>query len=144
MIENDKPELIQGNEHVDKRGSLFFFNTFNLQLIKRCYVIQQAETQIVRAWQGHKREQKWFYVMSGAFKIILVKPDDWENPSNHLAFEEFVIHEKDIQILHIPGGFASGFMAIEENSKLMIFSDYDLDESMKDDFRFDKDKWYKW
>jgi dTDP-4-dehydrorhamnose 3,5-epimerase-like enzyme len=143
MMTNN-PQLIYGSEHVDERGSLFFFNSFNLEPARRFYVIHQHETGIVRAWQGHKRERKWFYVVRGAFKIVLIKPDDWEKPSADLAFEEFIIHESDIQVLHIPAGFASGFVAIEPNSKLMIFSNFSLEESVQDDFRFDKGMWYKW
>jgi dTDP-4-dehydrorhamnose 3,5-epimerase-like enzyme len=121
------PELIYGSEHIDKRGSLLFFNALNLESSKRFYIIQQSEAGLVRAWQGHRKEQKWFYVVEGAFKIVLT-----------------IIHGKDIKVLHVPGGFASGFVAINPNSKLMVFSDFQLEESLQDDFRFDKDMWYKW
>lgn len=138
------PRIIQGGQHTDERGTISFVNDFVLDEAKRFYIIEHKNTDIVRAWQGHKKEQKWFYVVSGSFKVVLVAPDNWEHPAPDLECKEFELRADNSQILHIPGGYASGFRALKPGSKLMIYSDASLSDSVADDFRYDKDKWYKW
>lgn len=143
MIDSDI-EIISPERFVDQRGSLTFFPLWNLSQIKRSYIIEHPDTSVVRAWQGHKRENKWFIVIQGEFKILLVKPDDWTSPSAELEPIVFTIHSSEFKVLHVPGGYASGLTAIEPNSKLMVFSNFTTQESKEDDFRFDKHLWYKW
>jgi dTDP-4-dehydrorhamnose 3,5-epimerase len=138
---NTIAEIIQGGTHEDARGRLTFFNDFNLKEVKRFYVIQHPDTEVVRAWQGHKIEQKWFYVLAGSFKVGLVRPDDWENPSADLPTQEFLLSSEKNEILHIPGGFANGFKALEANSRMMVFSDFSMGEAGSDDWRFDRGLW---
>ena len=144
MIKTDSVEVIQGAKYTDSRGSLIYFNEFNLEPIKRFYIVEPDSKNTIRAWQGHKIEQKWFYVLSGSFKIILLKPDEWKTPSEDLYYQEFILSSNNHQILHIPGGFVNGFKACEANSRLMVFSDFTLSESSQDDFRFNKNLWYGW
>jgi len=139
----EKIEIIEGGKYSDNRGNLFYFNDFRLDLIKRFYIIEHPNTTVIRAWQGHQREQKWFYVLSGSFNIIIVKPDNWELPADNLDCKAMNL-ESNNKILHVPGGYVTGFKANIPFSKIMIFSDLSIEESLKDDFRFDKNKWYKW
>ena len=136
--------LFSGDQHVDRRGKISFINDCDLSKAKRFYVIEPAGTEIVRAWQAHQHEEKWFYVVEGSFKIVLVKPDDWQHPSLDLPVEEYKLPADKIQILHVPGGYANGFKALESKSKIMVFSSFTVEESLKDDFRFDKGLWFKW
>lgn len=138
------PALIKGGMHSDNRGVLTFFNDFDMSLVKRFYIVAHFDDTVVRAWQGHQCEQKWFYVVEGSFKVILVKPDNWNRPSVNLPYQEFLLNAQNNDILNIPAGLATGFQALEEASKLMIFSDVTLAESINDDYRFDKDLWYSW
>ena len=138
------PTLFSGREHTDARGKISFINDCDLSKTKRFYVIEPADTEIVRAWQAHQHEEKWFYVLEGSFKIVLVKPDDWKNPSSQLPFEEYILSASQTQILYVPGGYANGFQSLEPKSKIMVFSSFTVEESMKDDFRYDKSWWYKW
>lgn len=138
------PTLIKGGVHSDNRGLLTFFNDFNMSLVKRFYIAEHFDATVIRAWQGHRLEQKWFYVAKGSFKVILVKPDDWNSPSANLPHKEFLLNSKKNEILHIPAGVATGFQALEKSSKLMIFSNVTLAESINDDYRFDKNLWYNW
>ena len=140
----DVPEIIQGGTHIDVRGRLTFFNDFNLKDVKRFYVIEHPDTEIVRAWQGHKIEQKWFYVLAGSFKVMLVTPDNWDHPSKPVSQNNFILKAADNQILHIPGGFVNGFKALEAHSKLMVFSDFAIDDAGSDDWRFEKELWNLW
>lgn len=137
-------EIINSEKFVDKRGGLTFFHSWDLSKIKRTYIIEHPDTNIVRAWQGHKMEDKWFVSIQGEFKILLVQPDDWTNPSANLEPTTFTISSNEFKVLYVPGGYASGIIATKPNSKLMIFSNFTTQESKEDDYRFDKSLWYKW
>jgi len=140
----EKVGIIAGGEFVDARGKLIFFNDFDLASVKRFYIIVHPDTEVVRAWQGHQKEEKWFYPLDGAFKIVLVQPDNWENPSSNLTIEEYVLESYQQQILHIPGGYANGFKALKSKSRIIVFSSFTVEESANDNFRFDKSLWYRW
>ena len=60
------PKIIDSGQHVDERGKLIFFNELSLQGVKRLYIIEHPDPHTVRAWQAHKREQKWFFVIDAA------------------------------------------------------------------------------
>lgn len=137
-------KIITGGTHTDDRGTLTFFNDFDMKRVRRFYQIDHPDTSIVRAWQGHQIEQKWFYVTRGSFQVILVQPDNWENPSPDLGYEEFLLKCDEKQVLHIAGGQANGFRALEPHSRLMVFSNFSMKEAGTDDFRFDKSLWYNW
>ena len=137
-------ETISPKRFVDQRGSLTFFPHWDLSKIKRSYIIEHPDASIVRAWQGHKREDKWFIVVQCEFKILLVKPDNWTNPSADLKPAVFTLNSSECRVLYVPGGYASGLTAVEPNSRLMVFSNFTTRESKEDDFRFDKHLWYKW
>jgi dTDP-4-dehydrorhamnose 3,5-epimerase len=107
-------------------------------------MIDPAGTDVIRAWQGHRNERKWFYVVSGKFKVAAVEVDDWENPSADLVCYEFDLSADKPAILQIPAGYANGFKALEPNSKVMIFSDFSLSDSIGDERRFDHHKWFDW
>ncbi|WP_316844677.1 WxcM-like domain-containing protein [Pedobacter psychrodurus] len=136
--------LIKGQNQKDNRGNLTFFNDFDMTPIRRFYITEPIDTDSIRAWQGHKKEQKWFFVLEGSFKVILVEPDDWDQPSKDLPYKEFALHANTNEILNISAGTATGFQALEPYSKLMIFSDVTLEQSIADDYRFAKGLWYKW
>lgn len=135
---------IQGGKYEDARGKLIFFNDFDMKDVRRFYVIEHPDTSIVRAWQGHKKEQKWFYVIKGSFKVVLVRPDNWENPSVELKPAEFILEAQANEVLYIPGNFANGIKALESESRIIVFSSFTVDESSKDNYRFEQNMWYNW
>ncbi len=139
-----EPIIIPGARYQDERGILTFFNSLELSLVKRFYILEHRDVSVVRAWQAHKKEQKWFVVVSGRFKVVLVHPDDWDSPSLNLAASEFILDSAITNVLHIPGGFANGIKALESGSKMIIFSNFTVDESSDDTFRFKKELWYNW
>nr|WP_315161307.1 WxcM-like domain-containing protein [uncultured Flavobacterium sp.] len=141
---NQLPNLIQGGSYQDERGKLTFVNDFNLSQVKRYYIIEHTDVSVVRAWQGHKKEQKWFQVISGRFLVSVIQPDNWENPSKNIEPETFILEATENKVLHIPGGFANGFKALEPNSRVIVFSDFSLEESVNDNFRFDSQLWFDW
>lgn len=141
----ERPHIIAGGTHKDDRGIISFVNDFQFAGVERFYAIEHPDVEIVRAWQGHKKENKWFFVVAGCFKVVAVRLDDWSNPSRELVAEEFVLSaDSTTGILHIPGGYANGFKAISANSKVIIFSDATVEASTLDHYRFDQELWYDW
>lgn len=133
--------LIKGNKHSDERGTLCFVNDFDLQNIRRFYTITHPDINIVRAWQGHKIENKHFFVTKGSFLFGWVEVDNWENPSETLDVNRQVLSFDEPIVLTINAGCANGFKALEPDSALIVFSDLTLEESSKDMYRFEKETW---
>ncbi|MEA1850856.1 MULTISPECIES: WxcM-like domain-containing protein [Chryseobacterium] len=131
----EKPMLIQGKSFADDRGSLFFNNDFNASQIKRIYFIENRDTQFIRGWTGHKTEQRWFSATQGSFTINLIKIDNWEKPSENLPVLKFELNSENLDILHVPPGYASAIQSHHENSRLLVMADYALGE-ITDDYRF--------
>jgi len=143
------PHTISGTSHIDKRGRLLFFNNFDMTSVKRFYLISSHKSlvtrhQSVRTWQGHKIEEKYFFVSQGAFCVGLVKIDDWQNPSEDLPVEQYRLDADSLKILHIPAGYANGIKVLRTNSQMIVFSTLSLDESKKDDHRFSPSLWLDW
>jgi hypothetical protein len=132
------PTIIKGNSHTDSRGTLFFNNDFDVSAIKRFYIIENQNTDFIRAWQGHKIEQRWFSAVQGSFSIKLICIDNWEKPSKMCNPFCFVLQEKKMDILHIPKGYESSVQSLEKGSKLLVMSDYLMGE-IQDELRFDSE-----
>tara|TARA_B110000211_G_scaffold72789_1_gene84489 strand:- start:1989 stop:2417 length:429 start_codon:yes stop_codon:yes gene_type:complete len=141
---NESNRLIHGESYIDDRGKLDYFNDFNMSAIKRMYFTTHFNLDVVRAWQGHTVESRWFICVSGSFNVKLIKIDNWEAPSNLLPVENYVLNSEIKLVLYIPNGYVNGFRALEPNSKLMIMSNYSFNEIKNDQIRFDKNKWKKW
>lgn len=128
-------KVINGDVFTDDRGILKSVNDFNMSSVVRMYSIE-PNLGIIRAWQGHKFETKWFYVVKGSFLVKTMSMD-----SNHV--NEYKLSSTEPKILKIPGGNYNGFEALEVGSILMVYSDFDLQQSKDDDFRLSIDK-YSW
>lgn len=137
----ESPEVIEGGIYTDNRGSLFHVNDFHLMDVKRFYIIENNLDHPIRAWQGHKLETKWFYAIKGSFLIGLVKPDNWDNPSKNLIVEKITLKDSESKILKIPPGYANGIRQLENNSKLIVFSNFDINQASTDNHKFDLNSW---
>jgi len=137
----NKPSIINGGFFEDFRGRLDYLNDFDLSKIKRVYFTTNAEVGFFRGWQGHKIESRWFFCVNGSFEVKLVEIDDWDNPSAILESKIYILEEKKPQVLYIPKGYINGFSSLEESSKLMILSNFNLGENTNDDVRFESNKW---
>jgi len=98
----------------------------------------------VRAWHGHKYEKKYILIIQGSLKICTIKIDNWQLPNKKLNKKTFILTEKNPQILYIPGGFAHGTQNLNLNTKFIVFSDFDIKQSLTDDYRFESDYWGNW
>lgn len=131
-----RPVVINGGSYSDNRGDVTYNNDFDLSSIKRIYSIQNVNTSLVRAWQGHAIERRWFSVVKGSFEIKLIKIDNWENPTKSMEVFSRILNDKNFDVLYVPGGYVSSIKALEENSKLLLMSDYRLGD-IEDEYRFD-------
>lgn len=132
------PKIIKGDCHSDSRGSLFYNNDFDATEIKKIYIIENQNTYFIRAWQGHKIEQRWFSVVQGSFEIRLIEIDDWENPSKKLVPFVCIINAEKLGVIHVPKGYVSSIQSLEEGSKLLVMADYLIGEN-NDEYRYAAD-----
>ncbi|TCC96806.1 WxcM-like domain-containing protein [Pedobacter psychroterrae] len=135
----EKPEIIKGDTHTDSRGKISFVNDFDMSDVKRFYAIENAHTEVKRGWRGHRIEKRWFNAIAGSFSVKLVKIDDWLNPSSNLPIENFIISAINNEILYIPSGYASCIQAIETESRLIVFANFDIANAPNDDYLFRED-----
>lgn len=128
------PKIISGNSHTDERGTLFYNNDFDASAIKRIYIIENNGV-FIRAWQGHKIEQRWFSAIKGSFRVQLIEIDFWDQPSKSLEKLTFVVNAEKLNVLHVPKGYVSSIQSLKEGSKLLVMADYMLGE-IKDEYRY--------
>jgi dTDP-4-dehydrorhamnose 3,5-epimerase len=110
----------------DDRG---YFTAINFESdSKRAYIIKNHRAGIIRAFHGHNKEKKTFYVLRGAFKVIVIdmKSGEWKS---------FNITEKGNNVIKIPPQTYHGFVSLSDDSKLLIISNSTYEESINDDVR---------
>jgi dTDP-4-dehydrorhamnose 3,5-epimerase len=135
------PDLINGGVHVDSRGTVSFVNDFDFKGVDRFYWIKAWETNSVRAWVGHRREQKWFTVVQGEVLLATVRPDDWARPCQNLPVTRYVLSATQPHVLHVPAGYATASVNLRQHSILMVFSSGRIEDARTDDFRFAENQW---
>ena len=132
------PSLIKGSSFVDSRGTLYYNNYFDTSAIKRIYVIQNSSVNVIRGWQGHKVEQRWFSAIQGEFEIHLIEVDNWEAPSKNLQSTKYDLNASNMDVLHVPSGYVSCIKSKESASKLLAMSNYGIEE-INDEYRYEVD-----
>lgn len=132
------PNLLQGNRHNDERGIVFYNNNFDASYIKRIYLIENQNVDIVRAWRGHRIEQRWFSAINGSVKIQLIAIENWDRPNKKSERFEFVLDSQKMDILHIPAGYVSSIQSLNEGASLLVMADYLLG-AINDEYRFGVD-----
>ena len=137
----DDIKIFEGGLAVDDRGSLTFANNFNFENVKRFYMVENFTTNVIRAFHGHLKEGKYVFVPQGSIILAAVWLDNTTTPSKDGKVNRFILSSKRPNIVFIPPGFANGFKALEENTKVMFFSTSTLEESKGDDYRFPVDYW---
>ncbi|SRR6266567_4739870 len=139
----EAPTIIKGGLAVDDRGQVSFVNGFSFAKIERFYMVENFSTEVVRAFHGHLKEEKFVLVVGGAAIVATVQLDDPSNPNRDAKPVRFVLSERQPQILHVPAGFANGFRPLEPKTRILFFSTATLEDSAKDDYRFPHDYWGK-
>jgi dTDP-4-dehydrorhamnose 3,5-epimerase len=139
-----KATLLQGDSFTDNRGTLQFINEEVPGNYRRFYLMTHNDTRVVRAWQGHKKEEKAFYALNGSFTIAVVSPDSFETPGDDEKPEFFELTKENKNFLRVPGGCYTGIKALTPDSTLLVLSQFDLAGSKADDFRQPANKWVNW
>ena len=141
-----KTKLINVDISSDDRGELVFSNKFDFSTykIKRFYKFSNHNINFIRAWHGHKKEEKFILILSGSLKVAVVKIDNWKKPSKKLNLKNFFLNEKKPQLLHIPAGYAHGTQNLKKETSFIVFSTLSLKDSLKDDFRYPYNYWGNW
>jgi dTDP-4-dehydrorhamnose 3,5-epimerase len=140
-MRKEKVEIFDGDVFVDDRGTLRFVNTFPFKGVKRFYQIENFDKKVIRAFHGHMKEGKYFYVPSGTILLCAAPMSDPKDPSKEVKVERLVMSAKKPRIVFIPPGYANGFRSLEKNTSIVIFSTSSLEESKGDDYRFPYDYW---
>jgi len=141
---SNAPRVIPGEIHLDERGEVAFVNDFRFDGIKRFYTVTNTRAGFVRAWHAHRHEAKYVTAVYGEALVCAVEVDDWERPSRTLTPFQAVLSADNPSVLFIPAGYANGFMSLSNDARLMFFSTATLEESQRDDYRFDPRYWDPW
>lgn len=129
------PKIIPGHSHTDDRGTLTFNNSFDTSEVKRIYTIENKDINFVRGWQGHKIEQRWFNATKGSFIIEILSITYFEDSNLDITPFKFILTAFNMDILHVPAGYLTSIQALENDSKLILMSDYMLGE-INDEIRY--------
>lgn len=145
MLSNkmDKIKTIKGGVAQDQRGQIRFVNDFDMSLVKRFYIIKNADVELVRGWRAHRIEQRWFYVLAGAFELDLIQIDNWEKAAVDLDVQKIKIDASEMQVLHVPQGYGTAFRALQPDSELLVFADHGIAHSAHDDYTWPLDYFLK-
>jgi len=138
------PSILEGGLAIDDRGSLAYVNDFRFPEVKRFYLVTNHRAGFVRAWHAHKHEEKYVTVVNGAALFGVLEIDDWEHPSSERQPSRYMLSSAKPAILHIPRGFAHGYMTFTTDTKVLFLSTATLEESAKDDYRYDARYWDIW
>lgn len=130
-----------GDMAIDDRGYLRFVNDFNFDKVKRFYQVENHNTQLIRAWHGHKKEAKYVYVARGSIILGAVKLTDFIKPKKKVPVERIILSANKPGVVYIPPGFANGFRALEKGTIVIFYSTSTLEESKGDDYRFAYNYW---
>lgn len=132
------PKIFNKTVFEDLRGELTHFNELNLTSFKRVYFIENMNIDVKRGWQYHIQESKIFFATKGSFKISIRSFLDIHNPEIN-TLREFILSEEESSFLFVPPKNANMVQSNYQDSKLMVLSDFHLDDSLKDKIRFPPD-----
>jgi dTDP-4-dehydrorhamnose 3,5-epimerase len=135
----------------DDRGYVSFWNDFNLQekSIKRFYIVENHKSDYIRAWHGHKEEEKYIFCLQGACEIVSFYKEDWDiynnqNPipvyfssslcdiSYFSAYKKYFLSDKSVSYVHVDKNSIHGIKTLRPDTKLIIFSTMTIEESKAD------------
>lgn len=142
MLNKPLPFAKEINISSDDRGVFgeFIKNANSLKedknlAIKRIYYVYNFSKDIIRGFHYHQKEWKYFFAVSGAAKIIALNP---KKPKEKFIF---VSSSRKPLLVIIPPGFANGWVSLQDQTILVCGSTSSLEESIKDDKRFNPYKW---
>lgn len=146
-MNQDSIKNLPGGISIDDRGHVRYVNDFTFTGVKRFYQVSSHKQGFVRAWHGHLKENKFVYVVKGSIKLALVPllesgPKEVGIATGAIPSIYYLSASKP-SVLHIPGGYANGFQTLEPDTIVMFFSTSSIEESIRDDFRFSANDFFK-
>lgn len=130
-----RPCLINGQISLDGRGAVFHNNSFDLSKIKRIYKIKNKNTDLNRGWKGHKIEKRWFMATKGEISIQVIPINDIELKIYDNVIE-FSLSCKNMNVLYVPDGYATNIKQKLEDSEVLVFADYYINQSCDEGYRW--------
>lgn len=137
ILDFAEPTFFNGGLSVDDRGALSFINDFNIDGIKRIYVVENFDNRFIRAYHGHQKEAKIFIPASGSFLICLRRMIDGSHVEMYGELKKYVLSASKFNALLVPKGYYNGCMNLCPDSRLLVLSSSTLEESKGDDWRID-------
>lgn len=140
-IDFKKPRTVEYPVFADDRGTFApFINGLKeiaseSVIIKRIYYVCNDSKGVVRGFHYHKKEWKFFVIVSGSAKFVALNPD---KPDKKF---QFVSSARKNNLVIIPPFYANGWVSLSDNTILVCVSSATTEESLKDDKRFDPYKW---
>lgn len=135
------PTLIEGGVAKDLRGQVSFINDFNLENVKRFYMVENSQVGLIRAWHAHRHEAKYAMVLKGEAIVAAVAVDNFEKPSKNAQVHRYLMNAQTPSVLYIPAGYANGFISLSPDAQIIFYSTQTVEESKNDDYRFDPRYW---
>jgi len=125
-----EPTIINLQAHIDDRGILW--QIFDQEIdLKRIYIIRNHKAGTIRGFHSHKQETKIYFVSQGVAKFIIL------DPSGVSIKKTYVLSDKNPTIIYIPPTYPHGWINLTDDTILIGLSDKSLEESIKDDIRFE-------
>jgi len=128
MVTKCVPQLIKGESFKDNRGQILFNNDFDLKDVRRFYEIENINSDYIRGWKGHTIESRWFFATKGVIKISVSSFE-----KNGKLYKDspivFVLDSKTKDVLYVPKYYATTIKQLTDNAKVMVMSDYKLNET---------------
>ena len=118
--------------------------TLFLKMLRDFTLFTITKKNFIRAWHGHFKEEKFIGCIKGTFQISAVKINNKNKPNKKNRIFSYFLNQSNNDFVYIPKGFANGSMSLEDNSELLIFSTSKVEDSLKDDYRFDPKYWNPW
>lgn len=140
-IDFKKPRAIEYPVFADDRGAFApFINGLEeiapkSIVIKRLYYVCNDSKGVVRGFHYHKKEWKFFVIVSGSAKFVALNPDKPEEKF------QFISSVRKNNLIIIPPFYANGWVSLSDNTILVCASSATTQESLKDDKRFDPYNW---
>lgn len=129
-IDRSKPSFINLELHEDDRGSVHcIMDNLDAFNIKRIYRVDNLCRGQVRGYHGHRGGETYIYCLSGAIKCAGISIDD------HANIVIGTLSARRPRLFYIPAGFANGYMALMDNSNLLVLSTLTFNEVKLDDPR---------
>lgn len=131
------PTIIKGDLFEDHRGKLFSCNEFDMSLVKRMYSIENADSNYIRGWKGHKIETRWFFVTKVSIIINTILISDLERAHPIPFINTFKLKEDKLNVLKVPPGFATSVQQHSNGDRICVFADYELGVCDDEDLRWE-------